>query len=106
MKRILIMIIALVAIALLGLNQVTGQKVIPVSNSEAPSASQQLYNEIERMDGVLFDAFNTQNLNNLKTLFTDDLEFYQDNEGLARYQQTMKDFESMFGQKNKVRREL
>ena len=106
MKQIFIMIIVLVAVALLALNQVTGKKVVPVSNSEAPSASQQLYNEIERMDGVLFDAFNAQNLNKLKTLFTDDLEFYQDNEGLALYQQTMKDFKSMFEQKNKVRREL
>jgi ketosteroid isomerase-like protein len=106
MKQIFIMIIALVAIALLALNQVTGKKVIPVSNSEVPSASRQLYDEIERMDGVLFDAFNTQNLSKLKTLFTDDLEFYQDNEGLALYQQTMKDFKSMFEQKNKLRREL
>ena len=106
MKQILIMIIALVAVALLALNQVTGKKVVPVSNSEVPSASRQLYDEIERMDGVLFDAFNTQNLSKLKTLFTDDLEFYQDNEGLALYQQTMKDFKSMFEQKNKVRREL
>jgi ketosteroid isomerase-like protein len=106
MKQIFIMILALVAVALLALNQVTGEKVVLVSNSEAPSASQQLYNEIERMDGVLFDAFNTQNLNKLKTLFTDDLEFYQDNEGLALYQQTMKDFKSMFEQNNKLRREL
>lgn len=98
--------IALIAVALLALDQVKGQKVVPVSNSEAPSASQQLYNEIERMDGVLFDAFNTQNLNKLKTLFTEDLEFYQDNEGLALYQQTMKDFKSMFEQNNKLRREL
>jgi ketosteroid isomerase-like protein len=106
MKQIFIMIIALVAVALLALNQVTGEKVVPVSNSEAPSVSQQLYNEIEHMDGVLFDAFNTQNLNKMKTLFTDDLEFYQDNEGLALYRQTMKDFKSMFEQNNKLRREL
>jgi ketosteroid isomerase-like protein len=106
MKQIFIMIIVLVAVAVLALNQVTGKKVVGVSDSEAPPGSQQLYNEIERMDGVLFDAFNTQNLNKLKTLFTDDLEFYQDNEGLALYQQTMKDFKSMFEQNNKLRREL
>jgi hypothetical protein len=39
-------------------------------------------------------------------MFTEDLEFYQDDEGLVRYQQTMKDFESLFAQGNRMRRKL
>lgn len=74
--------------------------------SNTASPSQELYNAIARMDSLLFDAFNTQNLDRLKTLFTDDLEFYQDNEGLASYSQTIKDFKAMFEQSNKLRREL
>jgi hypothetical protein len=34
------------------------------------------------------------------------LEFYQDNEGLARYEQTVKDFEGLFAQNNKMQRKL
>jgi len=70
------------------------------------SASQKLYNEIVRMDNLLFAAFNTQNLDELKIFFTDDLEFYQDNEGLASYSQTIKDFKAMFEQNLKIKREL
>ena len=105
MKHLLIMTIVLVALALLGLDQVTGKKAAIVGNAEPP-VSRELYKEIERMDGVLSGAFNTQDLDGLKALFTEDLEFYQDNEGLALYPQTMKDFEGMFAQGNKIRREL
>src|SRR5690348_2779505 len=62
--------------------------------------------EIERMDSVLFAAFNAQNLTTLQTFFAPDLEFYQDNEGLENYTQTMKDFSEMFRQSSKIRREL
>lgn len=106
MKQLFTMIIVLVTLAVGALNQSSGKNITPTRNSETDSVSRELYNEIERMDGVLFDAFNTQNLNKMRTMFTDDLEFYQDNEGLALYQQTMADFKSMFEQNNKLRREL
>jgi ketosteroid isomerase-like protein len=106
MQRLLIMTIVLVAVALLGLDQVTGKEASTVGNAEAPPVSRDLYKEIERMDGVLSGAFNKQDLDGLKALFTEDLEFYQDNEGLALYPQTMKDFEGMFAQGNNIRRQL
>ena len=52
------------------------------------------------------EAFNKHDVNKLKSLFADDLEFYQDNEGLVRYEQTVRDFESMFAQGNNMTREL
>jgi ketosteroid isomerase-like protein len=103
MKPILVMTVALAVIGLSGLHPATGKSIVP---SEAAPASQELYDEIKRMDTALSDAFNTHDINKLKALFTKDLEFYQDNEGLARYEQTMKDFESLFAQGNKMRREL
>jgi len=106
MKQIFVMITVLVAAAFSAPSQGPNKIVAPISNAAAAPVSQELHNEIARMDSVLSDAFNTQNLDKLKTLFAGDLEFYQDNEGLALYPQTMTDFKSMFAQKNKIRREL
>ena len=74
--------------------------------SPTTSPSQPLYDEVKRLDALLSDAFNKHDLNKLKSLFADDLEFYQDNEGLAKYEQTVKDFASMFAQGNNMTREL
>jgi hypothetical protein len=55
-----------------------------------------LYNEIAHMDSVLFDAFNTQNIEKMKTLFTPDLEWFQDNGGLLDYKTVLGNFNNMF----------
>ena len=65
-----------------------------------------LRSEIERIDGALFAAFNARDLTALQKFFAPDLEFYQDNEGLEGYAQTMKDFGEMFRQPSTIRREL
>ena len=96
MKRILVVTVALAALALSGLDYA----------AETAPASQELYDQIKRMDAALTDAFDAHDIDKLKALFTEDLEFYQDNEGLSRYEQTVKDFESMFAQGNKMRRKL
>ncbi len=57
---------------------------------------QELYKEIAHLDSVLFNAFNTQDITTMKTLFTEDLEWYQDNGGLLSYKTVMTNFESMF----------
>jgi hypothetical protein len=61
-----------------------------VKNVDAQSnidslATNTLYHEIALMDSILFDAFNTQDVAKMKTLFTEDLEWYQDNGGLLTY---------------------
>jgi hypothetical protein len=58
------------------------------------------------MDSVLFNAFNAHNLDKLKTLFTDDLEFYHDLGGLTNYAQNMEAFKNNFAKNNGLRREL
>lgn len=47
--------------------------------SPAGSRSEHLYDEVKRLDAVLSEAFNKHDANKLKSLFADDLEFYQDN---------------------------
>lgn len=72
----------------------------------ATNADQALQVEIVRADSLLFAAFNGRDLRRLKTFFAPDLEFYQDNEGLENYAQTLKDFQEMFHQPSRIRREL
>ena len=96
MKRIPIVTVGLAALALSGLD----------CAAETAPASQELYDQIKRMDAALTDAFDAHDIDKLKALFTEDLEFYQDNEGLARYEQTVRDFESLFAQDNQMRRKL
>jgi len=59
-------------------------------------ASTEIYNEIARMDSVMFDAFNAHDLEKLKVTFSETLEFYHDKGGLAGYEQTMNNFKSLF----------
>src|SRR6266581_2275663 len=87
MKRILKKPI-LIAICLIGLIAGASTSL----ESPAASPSQHLYDEVKRLDAVLSEAFNKHDLNKLKSLFADDLEFYQDNEGLVRYEQTVQGF--------------
>ena len=74
--------------------------------SMATNRDKALRAEIARMDSVVFAAFNARDLAKLQTFFAPDLEFYQDNEGLASYSQTMKDFGEMFRQPSRIRRTL
>ena len=72
----------------------------------AANHDQSLKVEIARMDSLLFAAFNARDLARMETFFALDLEFYQDNEGLENYSQTMKDFREMFQQPSRIRRRL
>ena len=77
------------------------------TNRNSP-ASKELYNEIARLDSVMFDAFNAHDLEKLGSTFSENLEFYHDKGGLTGFGQTMNNFKSLF-EKNKntgLRREL
>jgi len=81
---------------------------VNVSNAQPKKNSDNdgLYKEIAHMDSVLFEAFNAGNLDKLKTLFTEDLEFYHDLGGLTGYQKNMESFKNNFEKNNGLRREL
>jgi ketosteroid isomerase-like protein len=65
-----------------------------------------LHAEIGRMDKAMFDAFNAHDADALMALFSEDLEFYHDKDGLVRFEAVRKGFTSMFAQNNGIRRDL
>lgn len=79
--------------------------VIAQEKKVAPT-SQELYNEIAAMDAQLFEAFNAKDMSKCKPLFTEDLEWYQDNGGLLSYDTVFANFEKMFKNENKLTRTL
>jgi uncharacterized protein DUF4440 len=79
---------------------------VAIAERARASAPQGLRDDIASADSALFAAFNQRDLAKVMSFFTRDLEFYQDNEGVASYAQTRKDFGQMFGQPAPIRREL
>lgn len=80
--------------------------LIMLISANAQSKNDSLYKEIAHMDGVLFDAYNSHNIDKLSTLFTTDLEFYHDLGGLTNYAQNMEAFKNNFAKNNGLRRDL
>jgi hypothetical protein len=68
--------------------------------------SQELFDTILQMDSIVFDAANKGDLEKLKTLFTEDLEFYHDAGGLDGYAKTMENFQRIFTNYGYTRRVL
>ncbi len=65
-----------------------------------------LYKEIAAMDSIIFAAFNSQDLAKFKSLFTKDLEWFQDNGGLIPYKTVFENFNNTFKKPFKLTREL
>ena len=68
--------------------------------------TQELYNEIAQADSIMFHAFNTQNMEVFKPMFTEDLEWYQDNGGLIPYNIVFENFGNTFKKEYKLTRQL
>jgi len=90
-------VLSLLFLSVIGL-QAQEMKVAPTSQS--------LYDEIARVDSILFIAFNTQNFESFKGFFTDDLEWFQDNGGLIPSDKVMENFKNNFQKENKLTRTL
>lgn len=71
----------------------------------APTSAE-LYKEIEQMDEIIFEAFNKKEFEKFKSLFTEDLEWFQDNGGLLSYETVFTNFLNMFNNENKLTRKL
>ena len=71
----------------------------------APTSAE-LYKEIEQMDEIMFEAFNKKDFEKFKSLFTEDLEWLQDNGGLLSYETVFTNFSNMFKNENKLIRKL
>ena len=91
----------LVTIALLFIQNIA----IAQEKKVAPPSSE-LYHEIEQMDEIMFNAFNEKDFEKFKSLFTNDLEWFQDNGGLLNYETVFTNFSTMFKNENKLTRKL
>lgn len=65
-----------------------------------------LYNTIAGFDSTLFTAYNSKNLALMKTYFTKDLEWYQDNGGLIHFDKVFENFQSIFNRDYTLKRSL
>ena len=74
------------------------KKVAPITTA--------LFNKVAYLDSLLFDAFNKQRMDVFKSMFTQDLEWFQDNEGLISYETVFKNFAGSFKKEFKLSRRL
>jgi len=74
--------------------------------TNAQSAKDSLYKEIAYMDSVLFNAFNTRDVEKFKSLFSEDLEFFHDKGGLTNYEHTINFMNETVKKNNGLRRDL
>ena len=72
--------------------------VIAQSQNERKVATTQieLFNKVAQLDSSLFAAYNSKKLDLMKTYFTNDLEWYQDNGGLIGFEKVFENFNSIF----------
>jgi ketosteroid isomerase-like protein len=61
---------------------------------------------IGQMDRMLFDAFNSRDLETQKKIFAKDIEFFHDTSGLIDYRQLIENTERLFAQNNGLKRTL
>jgi hypothetical protein len=74
--------------------------------SDYSPVSKDLYDTIAHFDAIFFNAFNTRNFEELRTLISQNLEFYHDLGGVTNYDQNMDAFKKTFESERRVRREL
>lgn len=70
------------------------------------ATSGELFEKIAHLDIAVFDAFNAHDAERLMSMFTDDLEFYDDSDGFNDYARTKADFVKLFASVPDIRREL
>ena len=80
--------------------------LINAQTKKNPLPNQELYKEIAHLDSVVFNAFNTRDIEKFKTMFTEDLEFYHDKGGLTNYNHTIEFMQSTAKANNQLKREL
>ena len=66
----------------------------------------ELFNKVANLDSSLFAAYNSKNLNLMKTYFTKDVEWYQDNGGLIDFEKVFSNFQSIFNRDYDLKRNL
>ncbi len=78
---------------------------IPIEKKVAETQTA-LFNKVASLDSSLFAAYNSKNLDLMKTYFTSDLEWYQDNGGLIDFDKVFSNFQSIFNRDYDLKRYL
>ena len=78
---------------------------IPIEKKVAETQTA-LFNKVASLDSSLFAAYNSKNLDLMKTYFTSDLEWYQDNGGLIDFDKVFSNFQSIFDRDYDLKRNL
>ena len=73
---------------------------------KVPTTQIELFNKVANLDSSLFAAYNSKNLDLMKTYFTKDLEWYQDNGGLIDFENVFSNFQSIFNRDYDLKRNL
>ncbi len=92
--------------ALMALFFLTKMPEIIAQSSVGYTSQDGLFEEIANMDKVLFNAFNSGDIEKVKSLFTKDLEFYHDKGGLSDYQSNIEAIGRLTSGEIKIRRAL
>ncbi len=71
-----------------------------------PAPDMMLYDEIAEMDKQVFEAVNNCDIENLKSYFSQDLEFFHDKGGLTNFDECIRSIQDMCASGRNVRREL
>jgi hypothetical protein len=98
MKKICLLFLSITVYSALLAQQQQEKKVVVTDTA--------LFNQIAQLDSLLFTAYNAKNLDLMKTFFTKDLEWYQDNGGLINYEQVFINFQSIFNREYDLKRNL
>ncbi|HQS24139.1 MAG: hypothetical protein B7Y11_04125 [Sphingobacteriia bacterium 24-36-13] len=82
--------------------------VVAQNKNESIDSKKQneLFSKIAQLDSALFTAYNSKNLALMKTYFTKDLEWYQDNGGLIDFDKVFINFQSIFNREYDLKRTL
>ena len=98
MKSLIILLLS-IFLCSTAVAQIHTEKKVAVTQKE-------LFNKVAKLDSSLFAAYNAIDLDLMKTFFTKDLEWYQDNGGLIDFEQVFINFESIFHRDYELKRNL
>lgn len=91
---------------LLGIAMCAGVDAQNQNEKKVVSTDKELVAKITQLDSAMFAAFNSKNIDVMKTYFTSDLEWYQDNGGLIGYEKVFENFQSIFNRDYELTRSL
>ena len=98
MKNLILLLLSCLIYSSVSAQNQTEKKVV--------ITEKELFSKVANLDSSLFAAYNSKNLDLMKTYFTLDLEWYQDNGGLIGYEKVFSNFQSIFNREYDLTRNL